>query len=131
MAMQKQKPAADPDAYVRALRGWKKETVSALRVAVKKAAAFEEAIRWGHIVYFKNGPVLLIRAEAERVLFGFWRGKRLVRIDPLLKPSGKYEMATRVFVRGDAVDAALAARLAKEAAALNAKLGDPRDDAKG
>lgn len=131
MAMQKTKPAADPDAYVRALRGWKKETVSALRVAVKKAAAFEEAIRWGHIVCSKNGPVLLIRAEAERVLFGFWRGKRLVKLDPLLKPSGKYEMATRVFVRGDAVDAALAARLAKEAAALNAKLGDPRDAAKG
>lgn len=130
MAMQKQKSAADPDAYVSALRGWKKETVSALRGAVKKTA-FEEAIKWGHIVCSRNGPVLLIRAEADRVLFGFWRGKRLVKLDPLLKPSGKYEMATRVFVKGDAVDAALAARLAKEAAALNAKLGDPRDDAKG
>ena len=130
MAMRKQKPAADPDAYVKALRGWKKETVAALRAAVK-TPDFEEAIKWGHIVCSRNGPVLLIRAEEERVLFGFWRGKRLVKLDPLLKPSGKYEMATRVYLKGDEVDAALAARLAKEAAALNAKLGDPRDDAKG
>lgn len=127
--MLKSKPAADPDAYVKALKGWRKETVSALRAAAMKIA-FEETIKWGHIVCFKNGPALLIRAEEERVLFGFWRGKRLTALDPLLKPSGKYEMATRVFVKGDAVDAKLAARLAKEAAALNMKLGDPRDDAK-
>lgn len=122
-------PAASPDAYVKALRGWRKEIVAALREAVKKTA-FEETIKWGHLVYLKGGPVLLIRAEEERVLFGFWRGKRLVKTDPLLKPSGKYEMATRVFVKGDAVDASLAARLAKEAAALNVKLGDPTKDAK-
>ena len=123
--MQKQKPAADPDAYVRALRGWKKETVAALRAAVKSAADLEEAIKWGHIVYLRNGPVLLIRAEEERVLFGFWRGKRLAALDPLLKPSGNYEMATRTFVKGDQVDARLAARLAREAVRLNARLGDP------
>lgn len=128
--MLKAKPAESPDAYVKVLRGWRREIVSALRAAAKKTA-FEETIKWGHIVYLKGGPALLIRAEAERVLFGFWRGKRLVKIDPLLKPSGKYEMATRVFVKGDEVDAKLAARLAKEAAALNAKLGDPTKEAKG
>lgn len=130
MAMQKTKPAADPDAYVKALRGWKKDCVAALRAAVKKAADFEETIKWGHIVYFKNGPALLIRAEEERVLFGFWRGKRLTRIEPLLKPGGKYEMATREIRKGDEVDPRVAAKLAKEAAALNVKLGDPTKDAK-
>lgn len=123
--MKKTAPAADPDAYVKALRGWKKETVAALRAAVKKGAPFDEAIKWGHIVCFSNGPVLLIRAEEERVLFGFWRGKRLVGLDPLLKPGGKYELATRVYRKGDPVDAELAARLAKEAAALNRAIGDP------
>jgi hypothetical protein len=127
--MLKAKPAANPDAYVKALRGWRKEIVSALRDAVKKTA-FDETIKWGNIVYLKNGPALLIRAEEDRVLFGFWRGKRLVKLDPLLKPSGRYELANRVFVKGDEVDAKLAARLAKEAAALNAKLGDPTKDAK-
>ena len=128
--MLKAKPAESPDAYVKALRGWRKEIVAALREAAKKTA-FDETIKWGNIVYLKNGPALLIRAEEDRVLFGFWRGKRLAKLDPLLKPSGKYEMATRVFVKGDAVDAKLAARLAKEAAALNAKLGDPTKEAKG
>jgi hypothetical protein len=127
--MLKAKPAASPDAYVKALKGWRREIVSALRAAVNKTA-FDETIKWGNIVYLKNGPALLIRAEEERVLFGFWRGKRLVKLDPLLKPSGRYELANRVFVKGDEVDAKLAARLAKEAAALNAKLGDPTKDAK-
>ena len=37
----------------------------------------------GALVYFSNGPVLLIRAEDERVLFGFWRGQRLASLgDP-------------------------------------------------
>lgn len=99
--------------------------VESLRDAVRKSAPFEETIKWGHIVFFLNGPAILIRAEEERVLFGFWRGKRLVKIDAQLKPSGKYEMATRLFIKGDAIDQKLAAKLAAEAAALNAKLGDP------
>jgi hypothetical protein len=122
--------AADPDAYVRALRGWRKDVVVALREAVTGAADFEEVIKWGHIVYLSNGPVLLIRAEEERVLFGFWRGKRLREIEPKLKASGKYELANQVFVKGDEVDGVVAARLAKAAAALNRKLGDPQADAK-
>lgn len=128
--MKKMKPAESPDAYVKALRGWKKDCVTRLRNTVRREAEFEEVIKWGHIVCLANGPVLLIRAEEERVLFGFWRGKRLVEIDPALKPSGKYEMATREYRKGDAVDPETATRLAKEAAALNAKLGDPTKDAR-
>lgn len=117
--------AADPDAYVRALRGWRKDVVVGLREAVTRAARFEQVIKWGHIVMFSNGPVLLIRAEEERVLFGFWRGKRLVDIEPRLKPGGKYEMATQEFRKGDEVSPAIAAKLAKAAVALNRKLGNP------
>lgn len=123
--------AADPDAYVRALRGWKKTVVAELRAAVTGVANFEQVIKWGHIVMFSNGPVLLIRAEEERVLFGFWRGKRLLDIEPRLKASGKYELANQVFRKGDQVDATVAARLAKEAVALNRKLGNPQAAAKG
>jgi hypothetical protein len=39
--------------------------------------------------------------------------------------SGKYEMKTLELRKGDAIEAAHAARLAKEAAALNRKFGDP------
>lgn len=123
--MRKEKPADSPDAYVAALDGWRRETVETLRAAVLAAGALEERIKWGHIVCFSNGPVLLIRAEAARVLFGFWRGKRLREIEPRLKPGGKYEMATMVLVEEDSVDAAVTERLAREAIRLNAEIGDP------
>ncbi|GLR53216.1 DUF1801 domain-containing protein [Shinella yambaruensis] len=123
--MRKEKPADSPDAYVVALDGWRRETVERLRAAVLAAGALEERIKWGHIVCFSNGPVLLIRAEAARVLFGFWRGKRLREIEPRLKPGGKYEMATMVYVEGGPVDTAVAERLAREAIRLNAEIGDP------
>lgn len=123
--MKKTLPAASPDAYVTALSGWQRATVEQLRAAVLDGAALYEVIKWGHLVYLSNGPVLLIRAEETRVLLGFWRGQRLHEMDPLLKPGGKYEMATREFHEGDEVNAALSRRLAKEAVLLNKTFGDP------
>lgn len=123
--MKKQKPAANPDAYVAALTGWRRERVETLRKAVRGAAKIEEQIKWGHLVYFAHGPVLLIRAEDERVLFGFWRGQRLLALEPRLKPGGKYEMATLDLREGDRFSGATARKLAREAVALNKTVGDP------
>ena len=92
-----------PDAYVKALTGWRKPLVERLRRATRAAGTLEERIKWGHLVYSSNGPVLLIRAEDERVLFGFWRGQRLRPLDERLKPGGKYEMATIVLREGDTI----------------------------
>lgn len=125
MVMKKSIPAANPDAYVSALDGWRRDCVERLREAVRAAAALEEVVKWGHLVYLSNGPVLLIRAEEERVLFGFWRGQRLRAIEPGLKPGGKYEMATLELREGRDVDADVARCLAREAAALNDALGNP------
>jgi hypothetical protein len=125
MAMQKSRPAANPDAYVAALDGWRRDLVAALRAGVRDAAALQEVIKWGHLVYLANGPVLLVRAEEQRVLFGFWRGQRLRDFEPRLKPGGKYEMATCELREGDGVDAAVVRRLVAAAVALNATLGDP------
>ena len=80
----------------------------------------------GSSCFSSNGPVLLIRAESNRVLFGFWRGQRLRSIEPRLKPSGNYEMATLESHEGDIIEADVARWLAKQAVALNKKLGDPR-----
>src|SRR6478752_7754955 len=128
--MRKTVPAASPDAYVAALDGWRRDIVARLRAAVHAAGdapndGAREVIKWGHIVYLADGPALLIRAEDERVLFGFWRGKRLRDIEPRLKPGGKYEMATLDLREGDTITSAVARRLAVEAAALNLSLGDP------
>jgi hypothetical protein len=122
-------PAADPGAYVAALSGWQREVAGALRALVLKAAAVEETVKWGHLVYFATGPVLMIRAEGTRVVFGFWRGRRLGHIEPALKPGGKYEMATQEYREGSKIRAAAVRRLVREAVALNEELGDPRDAA--
>jgi hypothetical protein len=81
-------------------------------------------------VYLANGPVLLLRAEDARVLFGFWRGQRLRNIEPRLKPGGKYEMATLELREGMTVDPATVRRLTREAVTLNRTLGDPAGSAK-
>ena len=119
--------AANPDAYLAGLRGWQEPAVRILRESVLKAAALDERIKWGHLVYAANGPVCLIRAEPERVLFGFWRGQRLRDIESRLRPGGKYEMATLELREGDAIQPAIARALVNEAVALNAALGDPTD----
>lgn len=128
--MQKVIPAANPDAYVEALDGWRRNIVEVLRSTVRAASALEEVVKWGHLVYLANGPVLLIRAEEERVLLGFWRGQRLGGVEPRLKPGGKYEMATLVLGARDTVKPATVRRLAREAVALNKTLGDPTHAAK-
>ena len=125
--MQKSAPAESPDAYVKTLAGWRRALVETLRESTLAAGKLEERIKWGHLVYLSNGPVLLIRAEEKRVLFGFWRGKRLKDVDDRLKPSGKYEMATIILVQGDSISATQAKRLVRAAIGLNRKLGDPTD----
>jgi hypothetical protein len=127
--MKKHTPAESPAAYVASLDGWRRKCVERLRRGVCTAAAFEEVIKWGHLVYFSNGPVLLIRAEESRVLFGFWRGQRLRDIEPRLKPGGKYEMATLELREGDTIAPAIIRRLAQEAAELNESVGDPTKSA--
>jgi hypothetical protein len=123
--MKKSPPAANPDAYVAALSGWQRVCVEGLRKAVRSAAELEEVVKWGHLVCLSNGPVLLIRAEESRVLFGFWRGQRLRAIEPRLKPGGKYEMATLELREGMAISSATVRRLTKEAVALNESVGNP------
>jgi hypothetical protein len=128
--MKKMAPAASPGAYVDALDSWRRKTVETLRSTVRAASGLEEVVKWGHLVYLANGPVLLIRAEENRVLFGFWRGQRLRVIEPRLKPGGKHEMATLELREGMTVKPATVRRLVREAMALDTKLGDPRNTAR-
>jgi hypothetical protein len=118
-------PAANPDAYVAALTGWRRTRVQELRAAIRSAARLDEVIKWGNVVYLGNGPVLMIRAEGERVLLGFWRGQRLRQIEPRLRPGGKYEMATLELRSGDRIAPAIIRRLTAAAVELDTELGDP------
>jgi hypothetical protein len=125
MPMEKVVPAENPQAYIASLAGWRRRYAEALRSAVLASAPLDEVVKWGHLVYFSNGPALLIRAEASRILFGFWRGQRLRDIEPRLKPGGKYEMATLELVEGTPLALPTVVELVKQAVALNARLGDP------
>jgi hypothetical protein len=125
--MKRSIPAVSPDAYVAALTGWQRKCVEALRAAVRAAAPLEEAIKWRNVVYFENGPVVMIRAEESRVLLGFWRGQRLRDIEPRLRPGGKYEMATIELREGMSLPKSIVRRLVTEAVRLNQSLGDPTD----
>jgi hypothetical protein len=121
--------ADTPAEYLAALSGWRLAMATTLRKAVLASVpkALEERIKWGHLVYFSNGPLLLIRAEGARVLFGFWRGQRLRDIEPRLKAGGKYEMATLESREGDKVpSSATVTKLVKAAVALNKAHGDPQ-----
>ena len=121
---------SNPEDYPAAFVGWRRICVEALRATVLRSRKLEEVLKWGHLVYFANGPALLIRAEDDRVLFGFWRGQRLRKIEPRLKPGGKYEMATLELRDGDHIEPETVRRLVAEAIALNQKLGDPTAVAK-
>jgi len=119
------KAAASPDAFVEDLAGWRRELVAMLRAAVNAGAAFDEIIKWGNLVFVHGGLCILIHVEDHRVVFGFFRGKRLTVLEPRIKPSGKYELGNIVFHEGDGIDAAKVTGLAREAARLNDELGDP------
>lgn len=119
-------PAAEtPDAYIAALSGWQLERCRVMRAAIMDAAPFAETIKWTNLVFMANGPCILIRAEEQRVLLGFWRGKRLREIEPRIKASGKYELGNLVLTEATEATAEQVARLAAEAYRLNIELGNP------
>ena len=117
--------AETPDAYIAALSGWQLERCRMMRAAIMAAAPFEETIKWTNLVFMTNGPSILIRAEEQRVLLGFWRGKRLRDVEPRIKASGKYELGNLVLTEVTEVTAEQVARLAAEAYRLNIELGNP------
>ena len=98
-----------------------------LAIVPAPALAPPGLVKWGHLVYFSNGPVFLIRVEETRLLFGFWRGKHLRHLEPRLKPGGKYEMATLEVVEQTPLKRSTVVQLIKEAVALNAVHGNPTD----
>jgi hypothetical protein len=118
--------AGTPAQYLEAIGGWQQRFARALREAVTEASpGLDERLKWGHLVYFSNGPVLLIRAEPQRVLLGFWRGQQLRHIEPRLKPGGKYQMATLELREDSPLARSTVLQLAREAVQLNRSNGDP------
>ena len=118
---------ASPEEYVQSIGGWQRDRVDMLRAIAARVGEADEVIKWGHLVYMANGPAFLIRAEDDRVLFGFWRGKRLLDIEPRMTGTGKYEMKTLDLREETPIDAVVAERLIREAIRLNRTIGNPQE----
>ena len=118
---------ASPDEYLQSISGWRRERVDVLRAIAQRVGGSDETIKWGHLVYLANGPAFLIRAEENRVLFGFWRGKRLLDIEPRMTGGGKYELRTLDLRQETPIDPAVAERLIREAIRLNREVGNPQE----
>ena len=116
---------ASPDEYVQSITGWQRQRVDVLRNIAQRVGGADETIKWGHLVYMADGPAFLIRAEDNRVLFGFWRGKRLLDIEPRMTGTGKYEMKTLDLREDTPIDPAVAEQLIREAIKLNRTVGNP------
>lgn len=123
--MRKGPLAASPEEYVQSLDGWQRARVDMLREIALGVGDCDETVKWGHLVYLANGPAFLIRAEDDRVLFGFWRGKRMMDIEPRMQGAGKYELRTLHLLEGMEIEPAVAQRLIREAISLNHSLGNP------
>lgn len=118
---------ASPDEYVRSITGWQRQRVDQLRRIAARVGGADETIKWGHLVYLANGPAFMIRAEDHRVLFGFWRGKRMLDIEPRLAGGGKYELRTLDIRQDTHVDPAVAEQLVRQAISLNRTVGNPTE----
>ena len=116
---------ASPDEYVQSIGGWQRRRVDMLRAIALQVGDADETVKWGHLVYLANGPAYLIRAEEHRVLFGFWRGKRLLGIEPRMTGTGKYEMKTLELREDTHLDLEVAEALIREAINLNRTIGNP------
>ena len=116
---------ASPDEYVQSITGWQRARVDLLRSVAAKVSGAEEVIKWGHLVYLANGPAFLIRAEEDRVLLGFWRGKRLLTLEPRMTGTGKYEMKTLELREQTSFDPDVVEQLIRQAIRLNQTIGNP------
>jgi hypothetical protein len=64
------------------------------------------------------------------VLLGFFRGKRLMHIEPRMTGGGKYELRSLQLLRDTPLARRTVLRLVLSAAALDAELGHLYDDAR-
>lgn len=118
---------ANPAEHMACLSGWQQADTVALHGAIIEALPeLEPRLNRGHIVYFCNGPAVLVRVEPTRMLLGFWGGQRLRHIEPRLHPGGKHEMATLEIKQRTALPRETVISLSREAVKLNRLAANPQ-----
>ena len=117
--------AATVESYVTQHRGWQRDVLSSLRSLIKNAVPdIEESIMWSQPVFSSNGPVCFIKAYAESVHFGFWRGTELDDSEGLL--TGDLTKMRHITIKsGKEIKNELFEAMVRQAAKLNREKGDP------
>jgi hypothetical protein len=113
------------EAYIASLQPPHAAIVRALRALVRAAVPDAvEVVKWAQPVYEKNGPFCYIKAFPRYVNLGFWRGASLSDPDGLVRGGGEKMGHVRIAELDEIVEQPLR-RLVRQAAELNARLGDP------
>ncbi len=117
--------AINVEAYIAHHKGWQREVLTTLRSIVRGAAGeIEESILWSQPVFSMNGPVCYVKAFADHVNFGFWRGTELEDPDGLLV--GDLTKMRHITLRSMSdVNRELFESMVRQAVRLNRDKGDP------
>jgi hypothetical protein len=113
------------DGYIAGLSGGLAEVAERLRDLVRGVApSATESIKWGQPVYEQNGPVCYLKAGADSVTFGFWRGAELD--DPDQRLESDDERMKHLELRSvDDIDEAAIGSWVRQAIDLNWRYGNP------
>lgn len=117
--------AGTVDQYLAAHADWRGVAMSRIRAAVRTGAPdARESIKWAQPVWEESGPFAWMKAYANHVNVGFWRGTELADPDGLLEGQGDRMRHIRIGPE-DAVPEAFIRDFAAQAAMLNRRLGNP------
>jgi hypothetical protein len=118
--------AATVESYVTQHKGWQREVLTSIRSLIKNAAPeIEESIMWSQPVFSSNGPICFIKAYADAIHFGFWRGTELDDSDNLLVGGDLIMMRHILIKSAKDIKADIYEGMVRQAARLNRDKGDP------
>ncbi len=116
---------ASVEDYVSKVIPWQRTVIEKLRRVLRTAApTASESIKWGQPVYEHKGPFAYIKAYADGVNFGFWRGAELNDGKRMLQGIGEKMRHVKI-LETHILDEETLAAFVKQAVALNEKKGDP------
>ncbi len=116
---------ASVDSYVRMLPSPQQMIITRLRALVRDTAPEAvESLKWAQPVYEVNGPVAYIKANAQHVNFGFWRGAMLQAPEGLLEGDGDRMRHLKIFSLAD-IKTDILKTLVRQAVLLNVREGNP------
>ncbi len=113
------------DDYVSKVIPWQRAVIDKLRKMIRATTPHAaESIKWGQPVYEHKGPFAYIKAYADGVNFGFWRGAELTDGKRLLQGAGERMRHVKI-TETQVLDEVALSAFVKQAFALNDKKGDP------